>query len=325
MATNKAASQKKATAKKPAAAAKTKTTVRTLSAKDAARPSRTVDTKKSVVTKPVVADPVVRERQESVLPNNIINIVLAELFGTFILTLVAMLTFKETGLLYVGLAFTAIGLAVGVVSGAHVNPAVTFGLWAMRRLKTVLVPFYWGAQFLGAMLAVVVINMLTNGGLKLDLSHFGTFNWSIFGIELIGTLVFLFILAAVRARELTNTGRAFGAGLALLIGLATATAVYSRVYTTDVAKYQSSASASGASATKEPEIPHSIYVGGPLLNPAVSVAVTEKTKGELMSGATTKDDKQYSRFSLELIVGTLLGAALGGNLYLLVAGRNKRD
>ena len=148
MATKKAASTKKATAKKPAAA---KTTVRTIRA----------DAKPASV-KPVTAGASTSGSKVQ-LPSNIINIVLAELFGTFILTMVALATFQDAGALYVGLAVAVIVVAVGAISGAHVNPAVTFGLWAARKLKTVLVPFYWGAQFLGAMLAVIVMNLLTGG------------------------------------------------------------------------------------------------------------------------------------------------------------------
>lgn len=308
MATKKAASTKKAPVKKSAAA--TKTTVRTVSSKTPATPRLTV--------KPA-SDAVIEQETNTRLPSNIVNIVFAELIGTFVLTLVAMLALKETGILFVGLAFGAIALAIGVISGSHINPAVTFGFWAMRRLKTILLPFYWGAQFLGAMLAVIVLNLITNGSLKLDFGHFTSFNWSIFGIELVGAALLMFFVAAAVARQLTNAGRAAGIGIALTVALAGATALYTKVYNADVAAYQTSAS----TAEKEPEIPHSIYVGGPVLNPAVSLAVTEKTKGELMSGAASKDDAQYSRLTLELIIGTLVGAALGGNLYLLIAGRQR--
>jgi len=36
-------------------------------------------------------------------------------------------------------------------------------------------------------------------------------------------------------------------------------------------------------------------------------------------------EKSYSRFSLEVIAATLIGAALGGNLFLLVNYRNKDE
>lgn len=232
-----------------------------------------------------------------------------------------MTALQETAYLFAGLAFGAVAMAVGVISGAHINPAITFGFWAMRRLKTILLPFYWGAQFLGAMLAVIVLNLITNGSLKLDFGHFTSFNWSIFGIELLGAALLMFFVAAAVARQTTNAGRAIGFGLALAVALAGSAALYNKVYKSDVAVYQSNA-ASGSS-DKEPAIPHSIYVGGPVLNPAASLALTERTKGELTSGAIGPDDKQYSRLTLEVIFGTLVGAALGGNLYLLLGSRQR--
>ena len=80
MATKKAASTKKATAKKPAAA---KTTVRTVRAE--AKPETT----------PVVRTAVASNKSGSKLPSNIVNLVLAELVGTFVLTLVALATFTD--------------------------------------------------------------------------------------------------------------------------------------------------------------------------------------------------------------------------------------
>ena len=99
MATTKAASTKRATAKKPAAA---KTTVRTV------RTSANTERTASVSAARVKAN---------ALPNNIVNIVFAELVGTFVLTLVALLAFKETSALYVGLTLSLLVVAIGAVSG----------------------------------------------------------------------------------------------------------------------------------------------------------------------------------------------------------------
>ena len=316
MATKKAASAKKASANKPAAAAKAKTTVRTLRADDST--TKPADHTSTTTVAPAARHTAPARR----LPNNVINIVIAELFGTFIFTLAALTAAKDLGALYAGLAFAAVTLAVGTISGAHLNPAITVGVWAMRRIRSILVPFYIGAQFLGAMLAVIAINLVTNGSLKLNFGHFNTFSWAMFGIELVGALVMLFGFAAVRARDLTNTGRAIGAGLAIVVAFTAAGTLYGRVYSSDLAAYQANAS-STTNTTKQPEIPHSIYAAGPVLNPATALAATEKTQGELMSGSIGKDDKQYSRLSWEVILGTLIGAALGGNLYLLVAGRRR--
>lgn len=304
MATTKAASTKKPTAKKPAAA-KAKTTVRTISAN----------------AKPVAAAPTVRSRSKTALPGNIVNIVFAELIGTFILTLVALLTFKETSALYIGLAYATLVLAIGAISGSHLNPAVTFGLWTMRRLKSILLPFYWGAQFLGAMFAVIVMNLLTgglfsNGAYNLNFDHIWNFDWSIFGVELLATTVFLFGFAAVMSRrELSATTRALGVGLSLLIGLLVGSSLLATV--------QGSYDTSKWASVKDVE--HGYRVKNTTANPAVALASTEATDSSLTGQRTDNSEKQYSRFTLEVVLGTLIGAALGGNLYLLIAGARRND
>ena len=295
MATTKAASTKKATAKKPAAA---KTTVRTVRA----------ESKPEVRT--VVSSPA--RQKANLLPNNIINIVFAELVGTFILTLVALLAFKETGALYVGLTLALLVMAIGAVSGSHVNPAVTFGLWTMRKLKTVLVPFYWGAQFLGAMLAIIVTNWLTNSSVRLNFDHFTQLNWSLLGIELVGMAVFMFGLAAAVSRlDLSAGTRAVGVGFSLMVGLLVSGSLLASVQ----------ASVDTSKITSVTDVPHVLRIKGAALNPAVAVAATEATDSSFTGTRGNSAEKQYSRFGGEVILGTLIGAALGGNLYLLVAGR----
>lgn len=310
MATKKAASTKKATVKKPAAA---KTTVRTVRA-DAKPAEKTVG----------VSAPVSAGRGKVKLPENIINIVLAELFGTFVLTLVALATFQDAGALYVGIALALLVVAVGAVSGAHVNPAVTFGLWAVRKLKTVLVPFYWGAQFLGAMLAVIVSNWVANSSISLSFNTFAQFDWGIFGAELVATAVFLFgLVAVVSRRELSAGARAVGIGASLAIGLVVGGTLLTSLKAQDVANYQKAyQAAQGDENGKAPEIPHSAFVKGITANPAVALAVTDNAEDKL--DTSSADSSTNSRLTLEVIFGTLVGAAVGGNLYLLIAGR-KRD
>jgi len=229
--------------------------------------------------------------------------------------------------MYVGFALMLIVTAIGGISGAHVNPAVTFGLWSMRKLKTVLVPFYWGAQFLGAMAAIVLIGSLTNGGFALSFDQFTAFSWNIFAIELIGTAVFVFGIAAVLQRkEIKAAGQAFGIGLALMIGLVVSGSLYSYVKGTAIAKIQKEQNAAQSEKGGR-TYPREIYVSGATLNPAVALASTEKTDSQLRSSGVlpAEGEKSYSRFSLEVIAATLIGAALGGNLFLLVNYRNKDE
>ncbi len=296
MATTKAASTKRATAKKSAAA---KTTVRTIRAE--AKPE----------SRPVVSS-VSRESKSMKLPDNIVNIIFAELIGTFILTLVALLAFKETAALYVGLTLALLVVAIGTVSGAHVNPAVTFGLWTMRKIKAVLVPFYWGAQFLGAMLAVMTTSWMAGGSVKLNFDHFAQLNWSLMGVELVGAAVFMFGLGAAISRvDLSAGARALGVGFSLMVGLLVSSSLLAGVQ----------AAVDTGKITSVADVPHVLRVKGAALNPAVAVAATEATDSSFTGTRAIGTEKQYSRLGLEVLLGTLIGAALGGNLYLLVAGR----
>ena len=95
---------------------------------------------------------------------------LAELIGTFILVLagIAVATAATLGqpiageplnslavALAFGLALAAVVAAMGHVSGAHVNPAVTFGLAATGKFPWRAVPAYLIAQLAGALLAAL--------------------------------------------------------------------------------------------------------------------------------------------------------------------------
>ncbi|MDO4773517.1 MAG: aquaporin [Candidatus Saccharibacteria bacterium] len=317
--TTKAASAK-SSAKKPKTTKSSTTTV--------TRVTATETTKQVTPTKAVVKLPRTA-KLDAKMPENLVNILIAELIGTFVLTIVALFAASILAPLYVGLALAAIVFMIGAVSGAHVNPAITFGLWSMRKLQTVLVPFYWAAQFLGAMAAVVLIGALANSPMALDFSHFTTFSWSIFALELVGSAVFMFGVAAVAGRsKLSSGGKAFGVGMALMAGLLVSGALLPHVQNAAIVKQTEATETQATEPSKDtPRYPHEVYAGGATLNPAVALVVTEKTDSQIGSGAPVaqKEEKTYTRLSLEVIAGTLIGAALGGNLFLLVHYRAKLE
>ncbi len=111
----------------------------------------------------------------------------AEALGTFWLilagvgTAVLSATFPATGvgILGVGLAFglslTAVAYAIGDVSGCHINPAVTAGLWAAGRFPGKEVLPYVVAQVAGAIAAAAIIFLIANGRPGFSMSAgFGT-------------------------------------------------------------------------------------------------------------------------------------------------------
>jgi aquaporin Z len=100
---------------------------------------------------------------------------IAEFIGTFWLVLggcgSALLAagFPNVGIGLVGVSF-AFGLTVltiayslGPVSGAHLNPAVTFGLWAAGRFDGKQLLPYIVSQVLGAIAAAAVLYFITTG------------------------------------------------------------------------------------------------------------------------------------------------------------------
>jgi len=99
----------------------------------------------------------------------------AEFIGTFWLVLggcgsaVLAAAFPEVGigLLGVALAFgltvLTMAYAIGHISGCHLNPAVTIGLWAGGRFDARDIPLYIVAQLLGAIAAAYVLYVIASG------------------------------------------------------------------------------------------------------------------------------------------------------------------
>ena len=94
---------------------------------------------------------------------------IAEFIGTFWLVfggcgsavLAAAFPDVGIGLLGVSLAFgltvLTMAYAIGHISGCHLTPAVTVGLWAGGRFDARDIPLYVVAQVLGAIVAVIVL------------------------------------------------------------------------------------------------------------------------------------------------------------------------
>ena len=91
------------------------------------------------------------------------NKMIAELIGTFWLVLGGCGTalFGGVGFLGVSLAFgltvVTMAYAIGHISGAHLNPAVSLGLFVNGRMTFREMLAYWVAQFLGASLAAAAL------------------------------------------------------------------------------------------------------------------------------------------------------------------------
>ena len=155
----------------------------------------------------------------------LLRALLAELIGTAALVFAGcgaiMVDAKTQALGHVGVAFS-FGLvilvmiyALGHISGAHFNPAVTFAFATSRHFPWPRVPLYWAAQAAGAILAALFLRASLG-----DIAHVGatlpsgsqaqSFVW-----ELLLTFVLMFVIISVA----TDT-RAVGEAAAIAIGAA---------------------------------------------------------------------------------------------------------
>lgn len=110
---------------------------------------------------------------------------LAEMIGTFVLTLMGCgsAVFAGIGLgttgygvstlgvaFAFGLAVVAMAYTIGGISGCHINPAITLGVWANGRMSGKEAGGYMLFQVIGAIIASAVIYFLVNTGNDAGLS-----------------------------------------------------------------------------------------------------------------------------------------------------------
>lgn len=162
----------------------------------------------------------------------------AELLGTFVLVFggcgTAVFAGRAFGFLGVSIAFglTVIAMAYGIghISGAHLNPAVSFGVWVNGRMTLKDMLIYWAAQIIGAIIAAALIFAIVKCGniepgnfaandYGQDLANCGPNYWNInacgaFITEAVLTFVFLMVILGV-----TDDRHANGKFAGLAIGL----------------------------------------------------------------------------------------------------------
>lgn len=243
---------------------------------------------------------------------------LAELLGTFVLTIVAIAGGVP---LVVGFTLIVLVLAIGMISGAHVNPAVTVGLWSIKKFEGKKVPFYLAMQFAGATAAMFVIQYFQGNGYGLSFASFGEFNAKIVVAELLGAAVFLYAIAAAVHKGLADSAKALCIGLALMAGLYVGGGLLGQAA-------QNASAPAPSENGEQPAASRLTLIDGSVINPAIALAATEKEDQQNQLGLggqatiSAKSDRPASRLTLETIVGALVGGVIGANLYMLSAGIN---
>lgn len=221
---------------------------------------------------------------EAFLRPSVLAALAAEFFGTFLLASVVISGSGQPIIVLFGLM--AIVLTFGAVSGAHVNPLITMGAWATRKISTMKALGYIAAQLLGSMLAFVVLKAFVDNAPEVsqEAAMYGQQAAELFSAapipkgkeilvllaEFMGATIFGFAVArATSDKSLNSTGVALGVAGGLFVAILIA----------------NSAAA--------------VIKGGTVLNPAIAVA---------LQAFTVKDT------NLAWALATYVGAALIGGI-----------
>jgi aquaporin NIP len=131
----------------------------------------------------------------------------AELVGTYMLVTVgcgAVMVNTNTGALtHIGVAFTfglmVTGLvaAVGHISGAHFNPAVTLAFAVTRHFPWRDVIAYVGGQIVGAVAGAITLRILLGTAANLGATLPTGSVWQSLGLEILLTAILMFVIIAV--------------------------------------------------------------------------------------------------------------------------------
>jgi aquaporin Z len=164
----------------------------------------------------------------------------AEFLGTFWLVFggcgsaVLAAAFPELGIGFAGVAL-AFGLtvltmayAIGHISGCHLNPAVSIGLWAGKRFKGSELLGYIIAQVLGGIVAAFVLYIIASGKTGFSLGEFAANGYgehspggytitAAFVCELVLTFVFLMVILGSTDKRAPQGFAPIAIGLALTL------------------------------------------------------------------------------------------------------------
>jgi MIP family channel proteins len=172
---------------------------------------------------------------------NIPRVIVAELIGTYLLVLsgisvvvAAALNLPIAGLpanslavaLSFGIVLIALVFALGHVSGAHFNPAVTIALAVTRKFPFKYTPFYIAAQMGGAIAAAYTVLYLfgdkakTVASLGATLPAAGVDAWRVLVVEAIVTFLLMIVVMAIATDNRSPKAAAGTAiGFTLAIGV----------------------------------------------------------------------------------------------------------
>jgi glycerol uptake facilitator-like aquaporin len=141
---------------------------------------------------------------------------LAELIGTFFLVVAALLSPPELTFALVGAVLLVMVVAIGKVSGSHINPAVTVGLMVLRKIDLRSGLLYIVAQIGGALLALGLGRALSRPFPQTDPEV------NAMWFEMLGIALLVFVVVRAVLTQAPPAASALSIGIALAVGIAVA-------------------------------------------------------------------------------------------------------
>ncbi|MDL2246729.1 MIP family channel protein [Methanobrevibacter sp. OttesenSCG-928-K11] len=162
---------------------------------------------------------------------------ISELIGTMVLVLFgcgsAAIAGSILGNLGIAMAFglsiVAMAYIIGDISGCHINPAVSLGMWISKRIDTKDFVFYVVFQCIGAIIGIGLLAFMINSSASLGgylitglgqngfgaASSVGLSMWGAIVVEIILTFVFVFTVLGVTHEKKTESVAGIVIGLTL--------------------------------------------------------------------------------------------------------------
>ena len=222
---------------------------------------------------------------------------ISELIGTMVLVLFgcgsAAIAGSVLGTFGIAMAFglsiVAMAYVIGDISGCHVNPAVSIGMWIDGRLETKDLLVYIVFQFIGAIIGIALLVMIINSAPSLGgyaatgLGQNGFGSASSVGLDVVGAilveiiLTFVFVFTVLGVTKKAENGAVTG----IVIGL-----TFAFVYLLGIPL-------TGASVNPARSLAPALFLGGQaleqvwvfILAPVVGAVIA----GVLFKGLTSED------------------------------------
>jgi glycerol uptake facilitator-like aquaporin len=152
---------------------------------------------------------------------NKLAMLVGEFLGTAALTLIVLaISHSQLSLSYfiasaAGLMVALMTLALAGISGAVFNPAMTIGLWTVRKLRTLQALTYLAVQLLGGAVAWELFVYLTK---LTGIHNSGAYSARVLVAEVVGTFIFAFVWAAAIYQRFNLFAKAAAIGGGLMAG-----------------------------------------------------------------------------------------------------------